>query len=94
MSQPGAPAPCPLFARRRETDGHSPKISPARARGLLRSGFRFPPGGEVIFLDNGSGARDGFIELLPVTPGMDETFTRFWKASLGWDGNDPVRSFL
>jgi hypothetical protein len=25
---------------------------------------------------------------------MDETFTRFWKASLGWDGSDPVRSFL
>ncbi|HSG33694.1 MAG TPA: VOC family protein [Sphingomonadaceae bacterium] len=53
-----------------------------------------PTGGEVIFLDNGTGARDGFLELLPVTPGMDETFTRFWKASLDWDGSDPVRSFL
>jgi hypothetical protein len=31
---------------------------------------------------------------LPVTPGMDETFTRFWKASLDWDGRDPIRSFL
>ncbi|MBS1239391.1 MAG: hypothetical protein H6R45_97 [Proteobacteria bacterium] len=53
-----------------------------------------PTGGEVIFLDNGTAARDGFIELLPVTPGMDETFTRFWKASHDWDGSDPVRSFL
>jgi hypothetical protein len=53
-----------------------------------------PTGGEVIFLDNGSGARDGFIELLPVTPGMDEAFTRFWRASLDWDGSDPIRSFL
>ena len=53
-----------------------------------------PTGGEVIFIDDGSGAAEGFIELLPVTPGMDETFTRFWKASLGWDGSDPVRSFL
>ena len=53
-----------------------------------------PTGGEVIFMDDGSGARDGFIELLPVTLGMDETFTRFWKASLGWDGSEPVRSFL
>lgn len=53
-----------------------------------------PTGGEVIYLDNGSGAQWGFLELLPVTPGMDETFTRFWKASVDWDGSDPVRSFL
>jgi len=25
---------------------------------------------------------------------MDATFTRFWEASRGWDGTDPVRSFL
>ncbi len=53
-----------------------------------------PTGGEVVYLDNGTGAQWGFLELLPVTPGMDETFTRFWKASQGWDGSDPVRSFL
>ena len=53
-----------------------------------------PTGGEVVYLDNGSGAQLGFIELLPVTPGMDATFTRFWEASRAWDGNDPVRSFL
>lgn len=53
-----------------------------------------PTGGEVVYLDNGSGAEWGFLELLPVTPGMDETFTRFWKASQDWDGSDPVRSFL
>ena len=53
-----------------------------------------PTGGEVIFMDDGTGPQSGFLELLPVTPGMDETFTRFWKASLGWDGSDPVRSFL
>ena len=41
-----------------------------------------PTGGEVVYLDNGSGPQWGFLELLPVTPGMDETFTRFWKASL------------
>ena len=57
-----------------------------------------PTGGEVVYLDDGSGAQAGFIELLPVTPGMDETFTRFWRASqgingLGWDGTDPVRPF-
>jgi len=53
-----------------------------------------PTGGEVVYLDNGSGAQWGFLELLPVTPGMDEAFTRFWQASVDWDGSDPVRSFL
>ncbi len=52
-----------------------------------------PTGGEVVYLDNGTGADLGFIELLPVTPGMDETFTRFWEASRDWDGSDPVRPF-
>jgi hypothetical protein len=53
-----------------------------------------PTGGEVVYLDNGTGAQWGFLELLPVTPGMDQTFTRFWEASRDWDGSDPVRSFL
>jgi hypothetical protein len=52
-----------------------------------------PTGGEVVYLDDGAGAEAGFIELLPVTPGMDETFTRFWEASCNWDGSDPVRPF-
>jgi len=52
-----------------------------------------PTGGEVVYLDDGSGAEAGFVELLPVTPGMDETFTRFWQASLDWDGADPIRPF-
>ncbi|MCB2066328.1 MAG: VOC family protein [Erythrobacter sp.] len=52
-----------------------------------------PTGGEVIYLDDGSGAARGFLELLPVTPAMDETFTRFWEASRHWDGSDPVRPF-
>jgi len=61
-----------------------------------REAFRaaVPTGGEVVYLDNGTGPQWGFLELLPVTPGMDETFTRFWKASLGWDGSDPIRSFI
>ncbi|WEK48145.1 MAG: VOC family protein [Candidatus Andeanibacterium colombiense] len=53
-----------------------------------------PTGGEVVYLDDGNGPQWGFLELLPVTPGMDETFTRFWQASQDWDGSDPVRSFL
>ena len=66
-----------------------------QARGY-KEAFRaiVPTGGEVVYLDKGDAAQWGFIELLPVTPGMDETFTRFWKASLDWDGSNPVRSFL
>jgi len=52
-----------------------------------------PTGGEVVYLDDGSGPQAGFLELLPVTPAMDETFTRFWEASRDWDGSDPVRPF-
>ncbi len=52
-----------------------------------------PTGGEVVYLDNGTGAQAGFLELLPVTPVMDEVFTRFWEASRNWDGSDPIRPF-
>jgi len=24
---------------------------------------------------------------------MDELFTRYWKASVGWKGEDPIRVF-
>ncbi len=65
-----------------------------RSRGYEEA-FRasVPTGGEVVYLDNGSGADWGFLELLPATPGMDESFTRFWQASRGWDGTQPVRPF-
>lgn len=52
-----------------------------------------PTGGEVVYLDNGAGPATGFLELLPVNPEMDATFTRFWKASHDWDGSDPARPF-
>jgi len=51
-----------------------------------------PTGGAVAYLDNGIND-PGFLELIPATPGMDEVFTRFWSASLNWDGSDPVRPF-
>jgi hypothetical protein len=51
-----------------------------------------PTGGAVAYLDNGRND-PGMVELIPITPGMDETFTRFWRASLDWDGTDPIRPF-
>ncbi len=52
-----------------------------------------PTGGAVAYMDNGRND-PGMVELIPATPGMDETFTRFWKASVDWDGRDPVRPFI
>jgi hypothetical protein len=51
-----------------------------------------PSGGTVYYMGDGPGA-PGFIELIPATQGMDEMFTRYWKASVDWDGRDPVRPF-
>jgi hypothetical protein len=50
-----------------------------------------PSGGVVYYMDDGRGP--GFVELIPATPGMDEMFTRFWRASVDWNGEDPVRPF-
>ena len=52
-----------------------------------------PTGGAVAYMDDGRND-PGMVELIPATSGMDETFTRFWRASLGWDGSDPVRPFI
>ena len=51
-----------------------------------------PSGGSVYFMGDGPGA-PCFIELIPATDSTDEMFTRYWKASLGWDGSDPIRKF-
>lgn len=52
-----------------------------------------PTGGTVVYLDT-KGALPGFIELIEATPGMEETFGRFWQAARDWDGRtDPVRPF-
>jgi len=52
-----------------------------------------PTGGEVVFLEPPEPVHPGFIELLPATDDMDDRFTRFWRASIDWDGLDPVRPF-
>lgn len=51
-----------------------------------------PSGGSVYYMDGGADT-PGFVELIPATPGMDDLFTRFWRASLEWDGSDPIRPF-
>lgn len=51
-----------------------------------------PTGGDVAYLE-AEQAEAGFVELIPATPAMDETFTRFWRAGLAWDGSEPIRPF-
>jgi hypothetical protein len=51
-----------------------------------------PSGGAVYYMDDGRN-EPGFLELIPATPGMDDMFTRYWRASLDWRGENPVRPF-
>jgi hypothetical protein len=51
-----------------------------------------PTGGDVAYMDGGA-AMPGMIELIQATPGMDAAFTNMWRASVAWDGKDPIRGF-
>ncbi len=51
-----------------------------------------PTGGKVAYLDT-HGALAGFLEVIEIGELMEEVFTRFWTASIGWDGSDRVRPF-
>lgn len=67
-------------------------------RGYEARGYRLafraqvPTGGAVAYLDDGRN-EPGFVELIPATSGMDRAFTAFWRASLDWNGQDPIRPF-
>ena len=51
-----------------------------------------PSGGVVYYMDDDRN-EPGFIELIPATAGMDEMFTRYWKAAVDWKGENPIRPF-
>lgn len=51
-----------------------------------------PTGGSVAYLDT-AGELPGFLELIELGEMMEAVFTRFYAASLAWDGSDPVRPF-
>ena len=68
-------------------------IAELEARGYslaFRAGV--PTGGDVAYM--GREGDSGFLELITATEAMDAAFTAFWRASVDWDGRDPVRSFL
>jgi hypothetical protein len=53
---------------------------------------RVPTGGRVAYMDT---TRDlpGMVELIELGAAFDEVFGRFYRATVGWDGERPVREF-
>ena len=54
---------------------------------------KVPSGGRVGYMDT---TRDlhGFTEFIELGGAFEDVFGRFYRASIGWDGNDPIRSFV
>ncbi|RXR30503.1 VOC family protein [Sphingobium fluviale] len=51
-----------------------------------------PTGSRIAYVDT-VGAISGFTELIEYSPLNDRFFTQIYKGALGWEGDDPVRSF-
>ncbi len=65
-----------------------------RASGAeLAFSLRVPSGGRVAYMDT-TATLPGMTEVIELGPGFEPTFNRFYRASIGWDGSDPVRPFL
>ena len=65
-----------------------------RAAGYEEGFFaRVPSGGRVAYMDT---TRDlpGMVELIEMGASFDPIFGRFYAASIGWDGKDPIRPFM
>jgi len=52
-----------------------------------------PSGGRVGYMDT-TGVLPGYTELIELGGAFEEVFGRFYRASLAWDGKDPIRSFI
>jgi hypothetical protein len=59
----------------------------------LAYSLRVPTGGRVAYLDT-TAQLNGFVELIELGGGFEPAFNKFYRATIGWDGQDPVRSFI
>jgi hypothetical protein len=50
-------------------------------------------GGRVAYMDT-TRQLPGFVELIELGGAFEPLFSRFYRAGIGWDGADPVRSFI
>jgi hypothetical protein len=54
---------------------------------------KVPSGGRVAYMDT-TRELPGYVELIELGAGFEPVFSRFYRASIGWDGKDAVRSFI
>jgi hypothetical protein len=52
-----------------------------------------PSGGRVGYMDT-TAVLPGFTEFIELGGAFEDVFGRFYRASIGWDGTDPIRSFI
>lgn len=52
-----------------------------------------PSGGRVGYMDT-TDVLPGFTELIELGGAFEEVFGRFYRASIDWDGRDPLRPFI
>ena len=69
-------------------------VAKFRAQGYEEGFFaRVPSGGRVGYMDTTS-YLPGMVELIELGAAFDPIFGRIYRATIGWDGKDPIRSFL
>jgi hypothetical protein len=54
---------------------------------------KVPSGGRVGYMDT-TDVLPGYTEFIELGGAFEDVFGRFYRASVGWDGTDPVRSFI
>ena len=64
-----------------------------RAGHALAFRLAVPSGGRVGYMDT-TAVLPGYTELIELGGAFEEVFGRFYRASLRWDGKDPIRSFI
>jgi len=53
---------------------------------------KVPTGGRVGYMDT-TRELPGMVELIELGAAFDEVFSRFYSATIGWDGSNPMRRF-
>ena len=76
------------------TNNFDADVARLRAAGYAEVFFaRVPTGGRVAYMDT-TAHLPGMIEYIELGPGFDPAFGAFYRATIAWDGKDPVRSFV
>jgi hypothetical protein len=51
---------------------------------------RLPSGARIVYVDS-TADLPGMIELVEYTEAQEDVYTNIYRASIGWDGSDPIR---